>query len=152
MTGLKIKTEILFKEVNMTLKTVEGSVTAIGDKVLVSEMDFGEQVTASGLIISGDDGKTRGIYPRWGKVYSKGPKNTDPYEAGDWILIEHGRWTRGITMGDGHEVRMVENKAILAWNNEPPQTGLRIGEEFADGAHATVDPSSFVNSSNAIRG
>ena len=44
-------------------KKMQGSLTAIGNRVLVSHMDFGEQKTAGGLIISSDDGKTRGIYP-----------------------------------------------------------------------------------------
>ena len=38
-----MKTEILFKEVNMNLTKIEGSITAIGDRVLVTDMDFGEE-------------------------------------------------------------------------------------------------------------
>jgi len=110
-------------------------------------MHFGEQKTASGLIIGNDDGKTRGIYPRWAKVYSKGPTNTDPYEVGQWILIEHGRWTRGISLetADGEiEIRMVETESILAYADEKPDA-LNIGAEYSDGEHATIDPSGFVD-------
>ena len=134
----------------MSLKKIQGNLKAIGNRVLVTHMDFGEQKTAGGLIISSDDGKTRGIYPRWGKVYDKGPKNNDPYEIGDWVLIEHGRWTRSVTLEDTEnelEVRMIETESILAWSDEPPETGLRIGAEYSDGEHATVDPSAFVNPS-----
>ena len=49
---------------------------AIGKRVLVPDMHFGEQTTQSGLIISSDDGTERGIYPRWAKVLHKGPENT----------------------------------------------------------------------------
>jgi co-chaperonin GroES (HSP10) len=151
MTGLKTKTEILFKEDNMSLTKIKGSITAVGNRVLVTHMDFGEQKTAGGLIITSDDGKTRGIYPRWGKVYGKGSKNKDPYEVGDWVLIEHGRWTRSVDLEDDHgeklEVRMIETESILAWSDEPPETGLRVGAEYNDGEHATVDPSAFVNPS-----
>tara|TARA_B100001287_G_scaffold276861_1_gene290254 strand:- start:189 stop:596 length:408 start_codon:yes stop_codon:yes gene_type:complete len=129
-------------------KKFKGSLTAIGNRVLVTHMDFGEQRTAGGLIISSDDGQTRGIYPRWGKVYDKGPKNDDPYEIGHWVLIEHGRWTRSVLLEQEEEdleVRMVEAESILAWSNEQPETGLRIGAEFSDGEHATIDPSKFVN-------
>ena len=42
-------------------------------------MHFGEQVTQGGIILGNDDGKTRGIYPRWAKVFSKGPENKDEY-------------------------------------------------------------------------
>lgn len=128
------------------INSIKGTLRAIGNRVLVTDMHFGEQKTASGLIISNDDGKTRGIYPRWGKVYSKGPQNNDPYEVGEWILVEHGRWTRGMTLetDDGElEVRMVEAESILAYSNEKPE-GLQIGAEYSDGEHATVDPSAFM--------
>ena len=137
----------------MNLTKIEGSITAIGDRVLVTDMDFGEQKTAGGLIIRSDDGTTRGIYPRWAKVYDKGPRNKDEYQIGDWILIEHGRWTRGIKLENNDEtleVRMVETESILAWDNELPNTGVRIGAEYNDKEHATVDPSAFVNSSGAL--
>lgn len=129
------------------LQKFKGNLKAIGERVLVTDMYFGEQKTASGLIINNDDGTTRGIYPRWGKVYSKGPANKDDYEVGDWILIEHGRWTRSVAMetDDGDiEVRMVDSECVLAYNKEKPDD-VQIGAEYADGSHATVDPSNFVN-------
>ena len=149
MTGLKTKTEILFKEDNMSLTKIKGSITAVGNRVLVTHMDFGEQKTAGGLIITSDDGKTRGIYPRWGKVYGKGSKNKDPYEVGDWVLIEHGRWTRSFTVETPEgkkEFRMVESESVLGYADEKPND-LYIGAEYTDGEHATVDPSAFVNPS-----
>lgn len=110
---------------------IEGDVKAIGNRVLVTDMHFGEQTTASGLIIANDDGKTRGIYPRWGKVYDKGPENNDPYDIGQWILVEHGRWTRGVKIDDGtgeETLRMVEAESILAFSSEKPDD-VRIGDE-----------------------
>jgi len=133
---------------SINLNTIKGNLRAIGNRVLVTEMYFGEQTTASGLIISNDDGKTRGIYPRWGRVYSKGPDNKDPYNIGDWILIEHGRWTRAMNVDDGDgekEIRMVETESILAYSDEKPDS-INIGNEYADGEHATIDPSAFLNS------
>jgi co-chaperonin GroES (HSP10) len=128
------------------INSVKGNLRAIGKRVLVTDMHFGEQKTKGGIILGNDDGKTRGIYPRWAKVYSKGPENKDDYEVGQWILIEHGRWTRGIKVDtdDGEiEVRMVEEESILAYSNEKPDS-VQIGAEYADGEHATVDPSSFI--------
>lgn len=123
-------------------------VRAIGNRVLVTDMYFGEQKTAGGLIITADDGKTRGIYPRWARVYAKGPDNKDDYNIGDWILVEHGRWTRGIkleTPSDGEiEIRMVESESILAYSDKKPE-GVAFGKEYADGETATVDPGSFIN-------
>ena len=124
---------------------VKGSIRAINNRVLVSHMHFGEQTTKSGLIIKTDDGTTRGIYPRWGKVYDKGPKNNDDYNVGDWILIEHGRWTRGVELDDT-TIRMVEAESILAYSETKPED-VQIGAEYKDGEHATIDPSSFVNAS-----
>tara|TARA_B110000503_G_C6980558_1_gene343033 strand:- start:58 stop:462 length:405 start_codon:yes stop_codon:yes gene_type:complete len=130
----------------ININTINGTPRAVGNRVLVTDMHFGEQVTASGLIVASDDGKTRGIYPRWAKVYSKGPDNKDEYNVGQWILVEHGRWTRGMAINDGSgvkEVRMVESESILAYSNEKPD-GLTIGAEYADGEHATIDPGSFI--------
>ena len=129
------------------LQKFKGTLKAIGDRVLVTDMYFGEQKTASGLIINNDDGTTRGIYPRWGKVYDKGPRNKDDYNVGDWILIEHGRWTRGIALETDDneiEVSMVDAECVLAFSKEKPD-GVQIGAEYSDGQTATVDPTSFVN-------
>ena len=132
-----------------TLARFEGNLTAVGNRVLVSDMHFGEQTTKGGIIIRSDDGETRGIYPRWGKVHSKGPRNKDPYEVGQWILIEHGRWTRGVTMtNEGEEeivLRMVESESILAYADEKPNDVLMSGSSVGDYAPDAVDPSGFVN-------
>ena len=129
------------------INSIKGTPRAIGNRVLVTDMYFGEQTTESGLIISTDDGKERGIYPRWAKVYSKGPQNNDPYEVGEWILIEHGRWTRGMNIDTGEEkleLRMVETESILAYSTEKPG-GIQLGSETENGGSVTVDPSVFIN-------
>ena len=128
------------------LQKFKGNLKAIGDRALVTDMYFGEQKTASGLIINNDDGTTRGIYPRWGRVYSKGPENKDEYEVGDWILIEHGRWTRSVAMDTDEgevELRMIDSECVLAYSKEKP-ADIQIGAEYNDGP-ATIDPGSFIN-------
>ena len=50
------------------INAIKGTPRAFGNNVLVTDMHFGEQVTEGGIIIADDDGKTRGIYPRWAKV------------------------------------------------------------------------------------
>jgi hypothetical protein len=128
------------------INAIKGTPRAKGEDVLVTDMHFGEQKTAGGLIIKSDDGQTRGIYPRWAKVFSKGPDNKEEYAAGDWILVMHGRWTRGINIQteDGEiEIRKVELESILATSSEKSE-GVSIGGEYADGEHATVDPSAFM--------
>jgi co-chaperonin GroES (HSP10) len=118
----------------------------IRNRVIVSDMYFGEQKTRGGLIITNDDGKTRGIYPRWGKVHAKGPENSEDYQVGDWVLIEHGRWTRSVNIDEGNgeiELRMVEAESILMYSKEKPKDVV-IGKEYNDGEGATFDPASFV--------
>jgi|SRR6056300_1077102 len=128
---------------------IKGKVRAIHNNVLVTGMHFGETKTAGGIIIQSDDAKAHGVKPRWAQVYAKGPKNNDPYEVGDWILIQHGRWTRKIKIenenGDEVEIQKVELEAILAYQNEAPSDLAYFGEEYSDGATATYDPGMFVN-------
>ena len=117
------------------LHTIQGDLTPVKNRVLVRDMYFGEQKTAGGIIISNDDGTTRGIYPRWTKVYAKGPTNNDDYNNGDWILVEHGRWTRGVKINNGNEeieLRMVEAESVLAVSEERPSDAI-IGKEYSDG-------------------
>jgi len=115
---------------SQNLNSVKGKAKALGNRVLVTEMNFGEQKTRSGIILTSDNGKAHGVHPRWGKVYSKGPKNTDPYNEGDWILVEHGRWTRGLKIEDeGEEIvlRMIDTEGILGWSDEEPTEAI-LGE------------------------
>lgn len=116
---------------SLNLNTIKGSLKPLSNRVIVSDMYFGEQKTKSGLILRNDDGTTRGIYPRWGRVHSKGPDNKDDYQVGDWVLVEHGRWTRGIKIDEGSgetELRMVEAESIIGYSTEKPDD-VYIGEE-----------------------
>lgn len=125
---------------------VKGSVRPIRNRVIVSGMEFGEQTTAGGIIISSDDGKDRGIKPRWGLVEAKGSENKDPFDIGDWILIEHGRWTRGfeVEMEDGtvETMRTVEAESILGWQSETPDDIL-FGNKTGAGSVDTPKPEDF---------
>jgi co-chaperonin GroES (HSP10) len=106
---------------------VVGKIVPIRDKVLVSDMNFDSQKTFSGIIIPSDNGKVRGIHPRWAKVFAIGPEQNE-VKVGEWILIEHGRWTRGISyeVNDEEilELRMVDNAAILMSADEPPDDAV----------------------------
>jgi hypothetical protein len=70
-------------------------------------------------------------------VLHKGPENKDTYEIGHWILVEHGRWTRGMKVdvdNEELEIRMVESESILAYANEKPDS-INIG---TTSEHGTV--------------
>ena len=54
------------------MNVVKGKIVPIRDGVIISDMNFDEQKTASGIIIKSDDGKSEGVRPRWGKVWAIG--------------------------------------------------------------------------------
>jgi len=94
---------------------------ALNDTVVVSDMVFEERVTSGGIILNNDNGKGYGIRPRWGQVYAVGPEQRD-VAVGDWIMVEHGRWTRGLDIVDEqgkHTIRKIDPKDILLISNEP---------------------------------
>ena len=101
----------------------------IKDGVIVIDMNFGEQKTHGGLIIQSDNGKTHGIHPRWAKVYAVGNEQKD-VSVGQWILIEHGRWTRGIKIEDdeGEKViRRVDTNCMMMVSDESPPDDVLLG-------------------------
>lgn len=110
------------------MNVVKGKLVPLRDRVIVHNMHFGEQRSSGGIVILGDDGKDRGIYPRWGQVFAKGPENKEEFQVGDWILVEHGRWTRGISYDNGDTeptvIRMVDNNCILMWAKEKPNDAV----------------------------
>ena len=94
---------------------VDGAVRALRGRVLVRDMEHGNTKTASGLIITDDNGKDRGIRPRWATVYAVGDE-VDEVSIGDRVLISHGRWSRGVKVKEGEAsfvIRMVETESIL---------------------------------------
>jgi co-chaperonin GroES (HSP10) len=106
---------------------VKGKIVPLKGNVLVSSMDFEMQKTKTGLFIPNDNGKSTGIYPRWGKVWAVGPDQTD-VKVGEWILVEHGRWTRTIELEEDDgilELRMVDVACILMSADEKPSDILR---------------------------
>lgn len=99
-------------------------ITPTKKNILVTDMEFGERKTNTGIILPGDDMEERGIRPRWCKVLAIGPKQTDVKE-GEWILVAHGRWTRGLdltspTTGESITVRLVDPKDVLLTSDEAP--------------------------------
>ena len=96
----------------------------IKNHVIVAEMNFGERKLSSGLVLLGDDAKSSGIRPRWAKVYAIGPEQHDVVPD-QWILIEHGRWTRGINVEIDNvacTIRRVDADAIMAVSDEQPDS------------------------------
>jgi len=107
----------------MSFAPLEGKIRPLHDNILVVDMEFDAEITKSGLYIPSQNGKTTGIKPRWGKVYAVGPEQKD-VKVGEWIYVEHGRWTRGIELKDqeGNEfvIRRVDNNAVMLIADEKP--------------------------------
>jgi co-chaperonin GroES (HSP10) len=104
---------------------VKGTIKPLHDKVLVADMNFGEQRSSGGIVMLGDDGKDQGIHPRWARVYAVGPEHKEEYNVGDWVLVEHGRWSRGIEVdedGDKLTIRLIDNNCVMLWDKEQPDT------------------------------
>lgn len=98
-------------------------VYAIKDHVIVEDMNFGERVSRGGIIKLADDGVDQGIHPRWGKVYSVGPDQQD-VKVGEWVLVKHGRWTRGIELekrGAKKVLRRIDTDDILVVSDRPSE-------------------------------
>jgi co-chaperonin GroES (HSP10) len=100
------------------------SITPTKKNILVTDMEFGERKTQAGIILPGDDKEERGIRPRWCRVLAVGPKNQD-VKAGEYILVAHGRWTRGLDMTDPDTnesitIRLVDPKDVLLSSDEMP--------------------------------
>ena len=73
----------------------------IGAHIIVSDMKFEQRITHGGILLPNDDMKSAGIRPRWAQIYAIGSEyNGGELEIGNWILISHGRWTRGIDIKD----------------------------------------------------
>jgi co-chaperonin GroES (HSP10) len=130
------------------MSKVTGKLIPIRDNILITDMDFGEQKTSAGIFIPSDDGKSEGVKSRWGRVWAIGPEQQD-VKVGEWILLEHGRWTRGVTVvqEDGTEIiiRRADTNAILMVSEEKPNQIIYGSHSTV--THATVDPSTFMRPS-----
>lgn len=102
---------------------VKGDVRPLAKNILVTNMEQGEKVTAGGIIMLDDNGKDRGIRPRWCQVYKVGSEVSD-VEVGQWILVEHGRWTWGVDVTDANgevkRIQRVDPKGIMVVTNDCP--------------------------------
>ena len=123
---------------------ITGKLIPIRDNVLITDMNFDARVSKGGIVLPSDDGKSEGVRHRWGRVWAIGPQQKD-VQVGDWILLEHGRWTRGVTVveEDGTEItiRRADINAILMVSEEKPaEDTFGVHGQVT---HQTFDPSTF---------
>jgi co-chaperonin GroES (HSP10) len=102
-------------------RVIADKFTPMKDKVFVSDLESGPQITTGGLIIPDDNMRDRGIKPRWGKVFAIG-KDIKDIKVGDWVLIKHGRWTQKIDLE-------LNGVLIGIWQIEFPDSVELIADE-----------------------
>ena len=115
-------------------RLTQEQIKALHDNIIVADMEFDTRITSTGLILPNDNGTGAGIRPRWGRVYAVGPKQQD-IQVGQWIMVAHGRWTRGIDIEDESgkkTLRRIDPKDILMLSDteECPQV-----ETVSDAVH-----------------
>lgn len=103
---------------------IDGEIRPLHDTIIVTDMSFEGRQLASGIVLLGDDGKTDGIRPRWARVYAIGPEQQD-VRVGQWVLVEHGRWSRGVKIikyGEEIIIRRADPEAIIFVSDDEPNS------------------------------
>lgn len=101
---------------------IDGEIKPLHNSIIVTDMTFEGRQLSSGIVLLGDDGKTDGIRPRWARVYAIGPEQSD-VRVGQWVLIEHGRWSRGLKIlkeDQEFTIRRADPEAIIFVADECP--------------------------------
>jgi hypothetical protein len=98
------------------------TIKPLGNRVLAELMGLEQRVTASGIIIQGENGKDRGIRPRWARVRLVG-EGIDWVEPGQYVLVAHGRWSRQFNCEhNGEKMKLVHldnNECLIVTDEEP---------------------------------
>ena len=128
-----MKDELLFQKSKKYKPTVKiKKLHAIKDHVIVTDMYFGERKLNSGIVLLNDDERSDGIRPRWAQVYAVGPEQHD-VQVGQWVLVEHGRWTRGLKVEiDNNEfvIRRADPKCIIFVSDDEPPADETISDKL----------------------
>ena len=93
------------------------------DKILIHNLEKGLRILSSGIVLLNDDGKQHGIRARQAQVYEVGPE-IDYLKKDDWVLVEHGRWSRGLELENDLTVYTADNASILATSDQKPGDGI----------------------------
>tara|TARA_R100000541_G_scaffold5086_1_gene12464 strand:- start:3610 stop:3990 length:381 start_codon:yes stop_codon:yes gene_type:complete len=107
-------------------------IKAMRDKILAEMIDNpGEEITtAGGIILISKDGTESAVRPRWFKVYSIGSE-IDWLHEGQYVLVDHGRWSNGIKVAEDLKIYLLDNKDCLMTSETNPMDNdnIRIGSK-----------------------
>jgi co-chaperonin GroES (HSP10) len=106
------------------------TIKPLKNRVLAELMGLEQRVTASGIIIQGENGKDRGIRPRWARVRLVG-EGIDWVEPGQYVLVAHGRWSRQFNCEhNGEKMKLVHldnNECLIVTDEEPVDDFIGTG-------------------------
>ncbi|OUU16008.1 MAG: hypothetical protein CBC05_09100 [Crocinitomicaceae bacterium TMED45] len=117
------------------MSPVRGKIRPLRNKILVKSIDQGMRKSKGGIILPSTDKLEQGaggIRPRWAEVYAVGSE-IDFLKPGDFVLMEHGRWTKGVQVeddGEEFDLRVADPEGILGTSDARP-------EDLQDGGVAT---------------
>jgi co-chaperonin GroES (HSP10) len=107
------------------MNTVKGKIRPLRNKILVKNIDQGDRVSKGGIILRSadrvEDGGS-GVRARWAEVYAVGSK-IDWLKPGEFVLMEHGRWTKGVQVeddGEKFDLRVADPNGILGTSDTRP--------------------------------
>ena len=87
-------------------------------------LETGLRTSAGGIVLTDDNKATAGVggvRPRWFQVVNVNiDTNLDDIKIGDYVLVEHGRWSRRFSGTDIDNYSIVEEKAVLLVSEDAP--------------------------------
>ena len=98
------------------------TIRAMKNKILAEMIDKpgSEKTTAGGIIITEKDATEGAVRPRWFKVYSVG-EGIDWIQKDDFVLVDHGRWSNRMDVGNEEKIYLLDNKDCLAISDTDPR-------------------------------
>ena len=118
------------------------TIRPLKERILAELLGLEQRVTASGIIIQGENGKDRGIRPRWARVRLVG-EGIDWVTPGQYVLVSHGRWSRQFECEhNGETMKLVhlDNKEVLLVSDEDPQDEfVGVGIDTSPTMHRAED-------------
>ena len=118
------------------------TIRPLKERILAELLGLEQRVTASGIIIQGENGKDRGIRPRWARVRLVG-EGIDWVTPGQYVLVSHGRWSRQFECEhNGETMKLVhlDNKEVLAVSDiDPMDDFVGVGIDTSPTMHRAED-------------
>lgn len=90
------------------------------NRIYIHNFHKGNRVTSAGIILRDDNGTSHGVRPRWVQIYAVGSDFEHIVKEGDWVYVQHGRWSRPVQLNEEETIYRVDPDAILLVSEEEP--------------------------------